>query len=99
MCPACSPASLHVYALPVAVRLTCFQFFGFKRKTPFLAYCKDVKETVDALSFAPTTELEQIKQQAQAEEASGFGGVISPAGEVPAALTRVVSRAKDQQNP
>lgn len=52
---------LYVFTGWTAVRLSCFQFFGFKRKTPFLAYCKDIKETVDALSFASKEELQKYE--------------------------------------
>lgn len=83
----------------IAVRLTCFQFFGFKRKSPYLAYCKDIKETVDALSFTPQNEIDRVKEQARAEEINGFGGLASPAGEIPAALNRLVSREEQLQRP
>ena len=68
----------------VALRLTCFQFFGFKRKYPHMAYCKDSKEPVDALEFASEDDLKRLDSDGAAGGEVGFGGVkVRSPGEPP----------------
>lgn len=95
----CVTSQILYFGAFIAVRLTCFQFFGFKRTSPFLAYCEGMKETAEALSSTPQNEIDQGKQQARADEINGLSGLASPAREIPAALNQLVSRKEQLHRP
>jgi hypothetical protein len=64
-CQTCADV-LYFSLLKTFVRtLACFQFFGFKRKYPYMAYCKESKGAVDALMFATPEELKAVAQEVE----------------------------------